>query len=195
MPRKPIDRRVMRTRMMLQQALISLSARKSYEAITVEAICEVANVGRSTFYAHYTGKDDLFRSGFEHLRRELAERQENAAGGHLAFSLAMFEHAREHVGHYRALVGRHGGAIALGAIRQILTELIRREFAGQRAGDATEREATVQFLVGAYLAVLTWWLDAGAKLPPRRVDEIFRGLALGGIDSAGARLVGAAKAR
>jgi hypothetical protein len=32
------------------------------------------------------------------------------------------------------------------------------------------------------MAVLTWWLDGGAKLPPRQMDAVFRRLAIEGID-------------
>ena len=78
MTKRPIDRRVARTRAMLQQAHISLILEKGYEAITVDDICDAANVGRSTFYAHYTSKDDLRRSGLEHLRKELVHRQNDA---------------------------------------------------------------------------------------------------------------------
>jgi AcrR family transcriptional regulator len=110
-----IDRRVARTRGMVHQALLSLILEKGYEAISVEDICERANVGRSTFYAHFTGKDDLKRSGLEHLRRELLERHRSASASMpvsarpLGFSLAMFEHARDHMHLYRALVGSKGG--------------------------------------------------------------------------------------
>ncbi len=45
MAKKPIDRRVARTRAMLQQAHISLILKKGYDAITVDDICNVANVG------------------------------------------------------------------------------------------------------------------------------------------------------
>lgn len=111
---------------MLHQALLSLIERKSYETITVEEICETANVGRSAFYTHYAGKDDLKRSGLEHLRKLLIEHQKAAntdlreIGNGFAFSLPMFEHARDHLHHYRALIGTRGGAIALGTIREIL---------------------------------------------------------------------------
>src|SRR5262245_14334642 len=69
-----IDRRVARTRAMLHEALLSLIAEKRYETITVEEICERANTARSTFYAHYTDKDDLMRSGFKTLRKTILGR-------------------------------------------------------------------------------------------------------------------------
>jgi AcrR family transcriptional regulator len=183
-----IDRRVARTRGMLQQALQSLILQKAYEAITVEDICATANIARSTFYAHYTSKDDLKRSG---LRRALSDllgdalaKPNESGAGRLGFSLGLFEHARDHLHHYRALVGSRGGAVALGTIRQILSDLVRNEFAAiveSNSADAMPRELVVQYIVGAYMAVLTWWLDGGAKLPPERMDAMFRRLVAQGM--------------
>ena len=188
-----IDRRIPRTRAMLQHALTSLILKNGYEAITIQDICDEANVGRSTFYAHYTSKDDLKRSGFEHLRKELVDRQRDAlaAPGDIrdrsqGFSLTMFEHARDHIDLYRALVGGRGGTVSLGQIRQILSDLVRNEFAvtvGKNSADIIPRELVVQYVVGAYMAVLTWWLDGGAKLPPKHIDAMFRRLATEGITS------------
>src|SRR5438105_702001 len=31
----------------------------------------------------------------------------------------------------------------------------------------------VEYVVGAYRAVMTWWLDGGARLPPHRMDAMF----------------------
>jgi AcrR family transcriptional regulator len=185
-----IDRRIPRTRAMLQHALTSLILKKGYEAITIQDICDEANVSRSTFYAHHPSKDDLKRRGFEHLRNELVDRQREvlATPGDikdrsLGFSLTMFEHARDHIDLYRALVGTRGGTVSLGQIRQILSDLVRNEFAtiGKNSADSIPRELIVQYVVGAYMPVLTWWLDGGAKLPPKRIDAMFRRLAAGGI--------------
>jgi AcrR family transcriptional regulator len=186
---RPIDRRVARTRTLLHKALISLIMRKEYDAITIDEICATADIGRSTFYGHFTGKDDLMRSGLEPLRSELAERQRDAlaASGQprrLGFSLAMFEHASEHLEHYRAVVGKRGGIVVVAAIRQILLELVRRELSEAGMKDTGVREAAVQHVVGAYLALLTWWLDGGAKQPPARIDALFRRLVLDGLDDA-----------
>lgn len=188
MAKKSIDRRVARTRTMLHEALLSLLAKERYEAITVEDICENANIGRSTFYAHYTGKDDLMRSGLEHLREALLDRPRdarNTKGRGLVFSLAMFEHARAHMHLHRPLFGDRGGAIALGMARQILCDLVRGELAeaaDKGPKDDMPRELVVQYIVGAYMAVLTWWLNGGAKLAPQRIDAMFQRLATEGID-------------
>jgi AcrR family transcriptional regulator len=184
-----MDRRVARTRAALQHALNSLILKKGYDATTITDICDAANVGRSTFYAHYTSKDDLKRSGFETLRRLLADRQRRALAASdardrsLGFSLAMFEHARDHRQQYRALVGGRGGAVSLDTIRRMLADLVRAEIAAtgdENSVDAVPRELVVQYVVGAYMAVMTWWLDGGAKLPPERIDAMFRRLATEG---------------
>jgi len=191
----PMDRRIARTREALHRALMSLILEKGYEAITVKDICEAANVGRATFYAHFTSKDDLKRSGLEHLRTVLLDEHRKALATHgdrkdlwLGFSLTLFEHARDHIHLYRALAGSRGGAIALGTIREILSEFVRDELVAAGNGtangestDAAPREIVVHYVVGAYMAVLTWWLDGGAKLPPQRMDTMFRRLATKGI--------------
>src|SRR5687767_8269534 len=131
MAKDRIDRRVARTRAALQQALMALIRSKGYDAITVQDICAAANVGRSTFYSHYKDVGDLKRSSLDdHLRHLLVAHQKHARAAaapgdarQLGFSLAMFEHARDHLDLHRALVGGRGGVIVHQTIRQILADL------------------------------------------------------------------------
>lgn len=183
-----MDRRAARTRKALHRALMSLILRKGYEAITIQDIIDEADVGRSTFYGHYTGKEDLLRSGFETLRAELAEAQRAARARidgsqerPLGFSLAMLEHASRYKDVYRALVGGRGGVVAVNEIRQILSELVRKELSAAQDNGPVSRELAVQFVVGAFLTVLTWWLERKPGLPPAQVDAMFRCLILNGI--------------
>ncbi len=185
------DRRIARTRSSLNHALLSLILEKGYEAITVEDLCARANIGRSTFYMHFSDKDDLHRSGLEHLRAVLETGRDSSANpedghGFLKFSLPMFEHAREHINMYKALAGNRGGAAALDAIRSMLSDMVRAELSADmgRFGTADiPRNLMIQYIVGAYMAILTSWLDEGAKLPPTRIDAVFRSLVLHGIAS------------
>ncbi len=57
------DRRKLRSRRSLQHALLKLMLTKPYDKITIQNIVDGANVGRSTFYAHYRHKDDFVLAG------------------------------------------------------------------------------------------------------------------------------------
>ncbi|MDX8477416.1 TetR/AcrR family transcriptional regulator [Mesorhizobium sp. VK24D] len=187
MPRE-IDRRAARTRKALHQALLTLMLRKGYEALSVQDIIDEADVGRSTFYAHYTGKEDLLRSGFQMLRDELKDPRSAgaaAAGGShddpLGFSAAMFEHAARYADHYRTMIGGRGGAVTENEIRLILSEMVRQEMPPTLYGDAIPRDFVVQFIVGAFLTTLNWWFERKPGLLPSEVDAMFRGMVLDGL--------------
>ena len=60
-----IDRRIRRTRDTLGDALVALMQEKNFDEITVQEVLDRAGVGRSTFYAHYRDKEDLFLSDVE----------------------------------------------------------------------------------------------------------------------------------
>ena len=42
-------------------------------------------------------------------------------------------------------------------------------------------ELVVQYVVGAYMSVLSWWLDRGAKPPAEQIERIFRRLMTDGV--------------
>jgi AcrR family transcriptional regulator len=75
---KKTNRRAARTQAALRGALIRLLRRKDYEDITVQEILDEADVRRSTFYAHCSGKDQLLRLSLRLLPSELAAAQQAA---------------------------------------------------------------------------------------------------------------------
>ncbi len=192
-PEAAEDRRVRRTRQALHDALITLVLERGYEAVTIKDVVARANVGRSTFYAHYPSKEDLLTAEIEHLRAALVAEQRVAlarAGGvsvrSLGFSRALFEHAQQYRPVYRALVGERGAAIIIVRMRALFTQLVREELGellpGAAKGDIP-RSALVQFVVGALMSILTWWLDGGSDLEPEDVDTIFRRLTIPAIEA------------
>ena len=58
------DRRSIRSRRLLWEALLALLQTEDWAEITVQKICDQADVARSTFYAHYQTKQDLLDAGF-----------------------------------------------------------------------------------------------------------------------------------
>lgn len=184
MRRKPIDHRAARTRAKLQQALKSLLAMKSYERISIDEICEVAKVSRSSFYAHFRGKDDLKRSGLEALRRDLLARRPPAKSQTVldssalrSFTFDLFAHARDHLDHYRKVAGTRGATVIFRKLEETATDLVRLELsaAGKlKNSEPIEREVAVQFVVSAFMGVLIGWLERGATLGVDRIDALFQ---------------------
>ena len=66
------DRRSERSRTALMSAFVDILLSEGYEAVTVERVAERANVGRSTFYMHYTGKEDILRKSMTRPSSHLA---------------------------------------------------------------------------------------------------------------------------
>jgi AcrR family transcriptional regulator len=181
------DRRVRRTRKAIQDALISLMTEKRYEAVTVQDIIDRADVGRSTFYMHYTDKDDLLRDNFAVLRSLVEQPVPLEAANRrrlLRFSLPLFRHIHAERRLARALFGRPGGGPVVRQVEEVLTDIVRTELAELFATDPPSRapeDAVVRYVVGAYLALLDWWLDAEPVLSPEEADRIFQTLAAPGI--------------
>lgn len=183
-----MDRRIQRTRDVLHHALISLIIEKGYEAITVQDIIDRANVGRSTFYAHYVGKQDLLISGLKNFSKQLLVHQrasQASKGGFrergFGFSLAFFEHVHSHRNVYHAIVGRQSGTVVMSELRSLLAELVRNDLKILGTGQRPEElppNAVVHFVVGAFISVVTWWLDERSKLSPAEANAVFRRLTL-----------------
>ena len=100
-----IDRRAVRTRGAIHRAFAALALQRGYEAIRVDDICSQAGVGRSTFYAHYAGKDDLLRRVFDHLRHALTAARSERPAGSPAWVDTLFAHAAGRPSHLCLVAG------------------------------------------------------------------------------------------
>jgi AcrR family transcriptional regulator len=69
--KRRVDRRIQRTRQVLQQAFLEVMREKGFAAASIQEITEQANVSRGTFYLHFADKyvlvDTLVREGFQRL--------------------------------------------------------------------------------------------------------------------------------
>jgi AcrR family transcriptional regulator len=116
-PRRKTDRRVLRTRDTLGDALVALMQEKHFDQITVREVLDRAGVGRSTFYAHYRDKDDLFLSDVEDFLASVstALKLHEPNGKRLLPVREFFTHVREAREFYMALV-RSGKMIDVQAL-------------------------------------------------------------------------------
>lgn len=176
----PTDRRVLRTRRALREALVTLILEKGFEAVSIQDVADRADVGRSTFYTHFADKEDLLLSGSDDLRAAL--RQAAARDGRpLAFTRGIIDHAGENRRLFRAIVGRRTGAVVLRMFHELVSGLAREDLAGGPRA-SVQVEATVQLLAGAFVALLAWWLESRSPLSAEELDALFHRSARSAID-------------
>jgi AcrR family transcriptional regulator len=158
------DRRVRRTRKLLHDAFISLAIEKGFEKTTIQDILDRADVGRSTFYAHYRDKAALLTASFdgmhEELQRQLAEMPATTTIDVALPAALLFEHAYRNQRVYRALCGHQGGAVVQRHLRSLIGDLLRKHLRPEFNGGGTEVPADIaaEFYTSAALGLLVWWI-------------------------------------
>jgi AcrR family transcriptional regulator len=144
--RRGTDRRVQKTKKLLSQALVDLILQKGYENVTVQDILDRANVGRSTFYAHYENKELLLVDGPRNLGFTLFG-QETAVG-----FTELFQHVGRSLPLAKAMVGKESGAIIVGSFRAQIEHVITERYKSRYTATAHDS------------LVLTYLARAGAAM-------------------------------
>ncbi len=60
-----MDKRIVKTRLAVFNAVFDLAAEKELDKITVVELCEKAGINKSTFYLHYKSINDCFQKCFD----------------------------------------------------------------------------------------------------------------------------------
>jgi AcrR family transcriptional regulator len=179
------DRRIHRTRRLLQQALIELLHERGYSAITIQDIADRANIGRTTFYLHYSSKDELFMSCHEAIvskfhfgplhppcREELLSPE---APPGMAAAFRHLEEARALL--YPIFQGKDG----LPILRQIRDWRVQEieaylHVAFAEANSTIPFDVLATYLAGAQITLVQWWLEKRHPYAPENLAQIFHRL-------------------
>ena len=191
MTKKQRDRRVQRTKQALYEALVSLILEKRYDKITVQNIVDRANVGRSTFYAHFLDKEDLLQKGFAMFSEQTEPDKETVLSSEangLFDDLFFFQHfchahLQRHL--HEAMLMGGGNEVLLTTVRRYLQEDIETHLSRQFPADKSPiipLPMIAHFLAGALLFVSEWWLDKERPYSPEEMNDMFHQLALGGVE-------------
>ncbi|HWD28290.1 MAG TPA: helix-turn-helix domain-containing protein [Rhizomicrobium sp.] len=159
------DRRPARTRAALMDAFVAALLEDGYDAVSVEAIAARANVGRSTFYTHFKGKDDITRQA---LARPSAVLAALAAGTLSKEALErQLAHFHEQRRRNRMFFEPPLRAIWVGCLAQLIEPLLRRKDLLLPAPLAARQVAEGQ------IALIANWL---LLRPQTKVETIARAL-------------------
>lgn len=197
MAHEKIDPRVLRTRKLLQEALIELTAERGFDVITVGDIAKRATVNRATFYRHYQDKYEVLEQIFKETVIQFAS--DLGPPGEVARTIdpqnpperwvRFFEHFHEHERLYRPLLGSKGSPWFVARVRdQFITLMEDRE---KRRGELTTlqgktlqskmpRKVAMTFAANMVTSTISWWLESGKQYSSRQIASWFLNLAIDG---------------
>lgn len=160
---------------------------RRYDEISVQDIVGRANVGRSTFYAHFMDKDDLLVQSFERVLNILVEDiSVETQPEQLINSTALFEHIQSHQVFYRALLRSRSIDLIMqkgqAHIEQIVTERLKA-----RSGSTQSVEIPLPIMAhlvaGSLFLLLQWWLDNKLPYTAQHMDALFQQFVAHGIQA------------
>ncbi|WP_158272166.1 TetR/AcrR family transcriptional regulator [Marinicauda salina] len=154
--RDATDRRARRTRRALLQAFNRLALSRRYEDIRVADIVREADVGRSTFYDHYPGRDAIH---LDALRRPLDLLAAAVTGDAEADALIRLA---EHFWENRALARATFAGPQRPQIARLLADLI----AGRLDADAPDARLRAVQLAEGQLGLLRAWTAGEVTASP-----------------------------
>ena len=164
------DRRVKYTKAALREALVTLLAEQHISKITVKALCDTADVNRSTFYAHYENQYDLLeqveREVMVNLVAYLGSWQENSVPISTQNLRGILEYARQSTRLFAALLGENCGP----GFQTKLSELVLLAPYAHNT-DARKKAYLSTYGYNGCISVLHLWLSGGAKEPTDEMAE------------------------
>ena len=174
------DRRVRRTRKLLQEALVELTVEKGFAAVTVRDITERAEVNRATFYRHYQDKFEMLDRFAEEVYQlletpdegnALADHESTGAGAGASPQrlpvgiVRLFEHIRAHATFYRVMLGKNGDPGFSGKMRGYIERRLRQSLP-EALPEQPLTELYLRYVSSGSVGAVLWWLDHEGTYSP-----------------------------
>jgi len=174
------DLRVRRTHKLLWEALMAELSERAFEEITVKDICERAMNHRPTFYKHYEDKYALLEQGMRQMYDALVSEEVHVPPS--AFSvehpppyfIRLFEHVAQHQQFYKLMLCGEGIGRFQKLVKEYIAEMASakvRELTPTNQHFAVPLAMHVQFVAGAVLSLLAWWLENDMPLSPHHMAQ------------------------
>lgn len=171
------DRRVLRTRRLLKQALIELINERSYEEITIRDITDRADIGYATFFRHYDGKDDLMLEIFTGIVDELEALPDRHVERYFEREgYMLFEHVRENHVMYRGILESRSFAPKFRKHIADMVQMHLYQHAKQIPSHAIPLEIAANHMVSSILGLIEWWLSNDMPYSSERMAMVYQRL-------------------
>lgn len=165
------DLRIIKTKKLLYEALMTLLKERPFENLKVSDICEKALINRSTFYAHYSDKYDLLDAFIKDIKVSLKaelDKNENITNTkeyYLEMLRILFLHIKTKENFYSSILVNNQNSIVTDMIFQALNEDIKKRIESAEEGlhKKVPSEIVCSFYLGAVFNLGVEWLKNPSK--------------------------------
>lgn len=179
-----MDRRQKKSREAIFNAFTSLLSEKNYNQISVQEIIDAADVGRTTFYAHFETKDYLLKDLCEELFGHIIDTAMGLPHGHYHYScgnaadsvfLHLLRHLQENDRHILELLSSQNNDLFLRYFKSNLKKLIVSQYAqkGQFQNSKLPEDYLVNHITSSFVETVSWWLSHNMKESPEQLTAYF----------------------
>ncbi|MBQ4600665.1 MAG: TetR/AcrR family transcriptional regulator [Oscillospiraceae bacterium] len=170
-----MDRRQQKTRKAIFEAFSALLEQKRFEHITVQDIIDRANVGRSTFYAHFETKDSLVKAMcadiFDHIFESAACAYSHRGNSLEAELCHVLCHLRDSKKDVVGILSSQSGDLFMQYYREYLAALFARHRELFPAN--VPHDFALNHLSRSFAAATAWWVDGKMEHSPERLVDHF----------------------
>lgn len=176
MTSEKLDRRKKYTRMVLKDSLLELLNEKPFSAITVKEICGLADINRSTFYAHYedqfslleTIENDIVADLEEHLQVYNLCEEEND----IQMTVKLIEYFGAKKDELEVLLKRDGESSFEKKIMIVAQQFLINEWIETNQISAESSAYLSMFIISGSVQVIKMWLLSGMKESPKQMATL-----------------------
>ncbi|NLV86500.1 MAG: TetR/AcrR family transcriptional regulator [Clostridiales bacterium] len=185
MEKKKIDQRVRLTQSLLKNALVQLMQEQHISKISIRAICEVADINRSTFYVHYSNQYDLLhkieQEVLDNLNKHLSNQSlDESHPISVQVLTKILDYAKDNVELFKALLSENCDFTFqknLMELAQVISDQQNQAF------DERTQEYIKLFGFTGIISMLQKWLHDGTKESPAQMAEFIIQIYYYGINS------------
>ena len=175
-----MDRRIQKTRAAIFTAFEELLAEKRYEQISVSDIIDRANIGRSTFYAHFETKDALFLETCEELFEHIfephgRETTHDFTGDHglRARLTHILYHLKDDQERYNRIFSCESADLFWSYFKKRLAVIAAQKKAPAGAPPELPNDFYINFYCSAFIEAVKWWFASDFAASPEELESYF----------------------
>ncbi len=179
-----MDRRQKKTRQAIFTAFTDLLSKKNYNQISVQEIIDEANVGRTTFYAHFETKDYLLKELCEELFNHIIESAMEHSGTHGHYSdetapnsvfLHLIQHLQKNDNHILDLLSSENNDIFRRYFKSNLKELIISQYVNNPIIQKTHlpEDFLINHISAVFVETADWWISMDMQETPEMITNYF----------------------